>query len=114
MRCPACRHENPSALAFCGHCGAKLDFTADEIERSLAENARTEVARDTERYARGALFLAVALLLIALTLRFLAGGTPEEPYVVPSAAQGARYLDVEVRLEPELPQLLVPVENRPR
>lgn len=114
MRCPACRHDNPAALAFCGHCGAKLDFTADEIEHSLAEKARTEVARDTARYARHALFLAVALLLVALTFRVLAGGTPEEAYVLPSAAQGARYLDVEVRLEPELPKLLVPVENRSR
>ncbi|MFN3484987.1 MAG: double zinc ribbon domain-containing protein, partial [Planctomycetota bacterium] len=41
MRCPACRHDNPAALAFCGHCGARLDFTADEIEHALAEKART-------------------------------------------------------------------------
>jgi hypothetical protein len=114
MRCPACRHDNPAALAFCRRCGIKLDFTADEIEHSLAEKARTEAVRDTAAYARHALFLAVVLLLVAVTLRFLAGGTPEEPYVAPSAAQGARYLDVDVRLEPELPKLLVPVENRSR
>ena len=25
MQCPACQHENPTAVKFCGECGARLE-----------------------------------------------------------------------------------------
>lgn len=112
MNCIRCRHKNPSAVGYCQRCGAKLDFTADEIQAALVSDAREEVVADTGFWARRALFLSITLFLLALTAFVLSTGAPEGAYYVPGAAQNARYLEVETRIQTELPKSLIPLEQK--
>lgn len=89
-----------------------MDFTADEIQEALVDKARTEVVAETGFHARRLLVLAVALFLTAVTLLVLSGGAPEEAYYVPSAASGAKYVEVEAKIDPALEPLKVPLEAR--
>ena len=115
MQCLKCSHKNPGTVAYCQRCGAKLDFTADEIEGALLEKKREEIAHTTEFYARQALTFASVLFLIAMTCLVLSLGAPETvPPAIPSASNGGKYLDVEPRLDTELPKLMVPLEGRKR
>ena len=112
MNCLKCRHKNPSAVGYCQRCGAKLDFTADEIQAALVSDAREAVVADTGFWARRALFLAVTVFLLALTAFVLSTGAPEGAYFVPASSQNARYLEVETRIDTELPKALIPLEQK--
>jgi hypothetical protein len=112
MNCLKCNHKNPGTLQYCQKCGAKLDFTADEIREALVEKARHEVVAETGFHARRLLALAVVLFLTAVTFLVLSGGAPEGAYYLPSAAPGAKYVEVEAKLDPKLPKLSVPLEAR--
>lgn len=112
MICLKCSHKNPGTLQYCQRCGAKMDFTADEIRDALVEKARSEKVAETGFHARRLLTLAVSLFLTALTFLILSGGAPEEAYYLPSAAHGAKYVEVEAKISPELPKLSVPLEAR--
>lgn len=112
MNCLKCRHKNPGTVAYCQRCGARLDFTADEIEAALVSDAREEVVADTGFWARRALVLAVTLFLLALTALVLSGGAPEGAYYVPGNARDARYLEIETRIDTELPKALIPLEKK--
>src|SRR5437016_6895214 len=82
MQCIKCSHKNPGTVAYCQRCGAKLDFTADEIQGALIENKREEIAHSTEFYAKQALTFAAAIFLVAATCLVLSMGAPE---AVPTA-----------------------------
>ena len=111
MNCLKCRHKNPGTISYCQRCGARLDFTADEIQAALVSDAREEVVADTGFWARRALFLAVTLFLLAITALVLSTGAPEGAYYVPASSRNARYLDVETRVATELPKALIPLEQ---
>jgi len=113
MNCLKCNHRNPGTVAYCQRCGAKMDFTADEIQGSLMEKKREEVAHNTEFYAKQALTFAAILFLLAATCMVLSTGAPETPPpAIPSSSNGSKYIEVEPRVEAELPKLQVPLEVR--
>jgi hypothetical protein len=112
MICLACRFKNPATVGYCQRCGAKMDFTADEIRDALVEKATDEVRRNTEFYARQALLFGAALFLVALTALVSIGTPPEDSYYIPSASGGARHLEVEFKQDVEVPKLLIPLEVR--
>ena len=114
MNCLKCNHRNPGTVAYCQKCGARMDFTADEIAGSLVEKARAETAASTEHYARHTLTAAAVLFLFGLTLFVLSLGAPEESYYLPALSRGARHLTVAFKLEPELQKLSIPLEIRKR
>ena len=113
MNCLKCGHRNNATIAFCQKCGAKMDFTADEIAGALVEKKREEVADNTAFYARQALTFAVVVFLVALTCLVLSTGAPDtSPPAIPSAAQGSKYLEVDYKVDTDLPKLPVPLEVR--
>lgn len=113
MQCLKCGHKNTNTIAFCQRCGAKMDFTADEIEGALIDKKREEVANNTEYYARQSLTFAVALFLVSLTCLVISFGAPETaPPAIPSSSMGTKYLEVDYKLETEVPRLSVPLEVR--
>ena len=113
MQCLKCSHKNPGTVAYCQRCGAKLDFTADEIQGALIENKREEVAHNTEFYAKQALTFAAVLFLVAVTCLVLSTGAPENaPVAIPSASNGSKYVEVDVKLEGEIRKALAPLEVR--
>src|SRR5262245_35194329 len=114
MQCLKCNHKNPGTIAYCQRCGAKMDFTADEIAGSLAETARKETAATTEHYSKQALTFAAILFLLGLTLFVLSFGAPEGSYYVPALSRSAKHVKVEFKLEPQLQKLSVPIEIRKR
>jgi len=114
MNCLKCNSKNAGSVGYCQKCGAKLDFTADEITGSLIETARAETARNTEYYARQSLTLAGVVFLFAMTLWTLTLGEPRDPYCVPALSKGAEHVQVDFKLEPELPKLSIPLEIRKR
>lgn len=115
MNCLKCSHKNPGTVGYCQRCGAKMDFTADEIQGALIDKKREEVADNTEYYAKQALTFASILFLLAATCLVLASGTPEtSPPAVPSASNGSKYVEVEPKVEAELPKLRIPLEVRKR
>src|SRR5436305_5473916 len=110
MNCLKCNHQNPGTIAYCRKCGAKMDFTADEIAGSLVETAREETAQNTEHYAKHTLTFAAVLFLLSLTLFVLSFGAPEESYYVPALSRGAEHVKVEFKLSPEVKKLSIPIE----
>lgn len=114
MNCLKCNFRNPGTVGYCQKCGARMDFTADEITGSLVEKARAETAQNTEFYARHTLTLASVLFLIALTLWVLTLGNPKDPYAIPALSKGAEHVKVEFKMDPQLPKLSVPLEIRKR
>ena len=112
MNCLKCNHKNPGTLQYCQKCGARLDFTADEIREALVDKAHGEAIAETGFHAKRMLALAVVLFLTAITFLVLSGGAPEGAYYLPSAANGAKYVEVEEKLDPRLPKLSVPLEAR--
>ena len=113
MQCLKCSHKNPGSVFYCQRCGAKLDFTADEIQGALIDKKREEVAHSTEFYAKQALTFASVLFLLAATCLVLSTGTPETvPPAIPSVSNGSRYVEVEPKVDTELPKLRVPLEAR--
>ena len=113
MQCIKCSHKNPGTVAYCQRCGAKLDFTADEIQGALIENKREEIAHSTEFYAKQALTFAAAIFLVAATCLVLSMGAPEAvPTAIPSASNGSKYVEVEPKVDVELKKLYVPLEVR--
>jgi uncharacterized membrane protein YvbJ len=113
MQCLKCSHKNPGTVAYCQRCGAKLDFTADEIAGALIENKREEIVHNTEFYAKQALTFAAAIFLIAATCLVLSLGAPEAvPQAVPSASNGSRYVELDQKMEGELRKHYVPLEVR--
>lgn len=114
MNCPKCKSRSAGTVGYCPKCGAKMDFTADEIAGSLVENARAETARNTEYYARQMLTLASVLFLVSVTLWVLTLGSPKDPYAIPALSKGAEHVKVEFKLDPQLPKLSVPIEIRKR
>ena len=115
MNCLQCNHKNPGTVAYCQKCGAKMDFTADEIQGALIDKKREEVADNTEFYAKQVLTFAAILFLVAATCLVLSTGAPETvPPAVPSASNGSKYVEVESKVDAELPKLQVPLEVRKR
>jgi len=114
MNCLKCHYKNPGTMAYCQKCGARMDFTADEISGSLVETAREETARNTEYYAKQSLMFAAILFLLSLTLFVLSLGAPEESYYIPALSKGAEHVKVEFKIEPDLPKLSIPYEVRKR
>lgn len=114
MNCPKCRSQNAGSVGYCRKCGAKMDFTADEIAGSLVEKARQETAQNTGFYVRQTLTLATVVFLVSVTLWVLTLGNPKEPYAIPALSKGAEHVKVEFKLDPQLPKLSVPIEIRKR
>lgn len=114
MQCLQCGQNNAAAVGFCGRCGSKMDFTADEISGALVKDAKEETAANTEYYAKQALIFTGALFLLALTLFILSLGSPTASHFMPGLSQGSRHTDVEVKVDPQLPHLAVPIEIRKR
>src|SRR6266850_2349551 len=113
MNCLKCRHSNPATVVYCQKCGAKMDFTADEIQGALIDKKREEVAHSTEFYARQAITFAGVLFLVALTCMVFSTGAPETaPPAIPSASNGSKYVEVDYKTEVEIPKLQVPLEVR--
>ena len=110
MNCLKCNHKNPGTVGYCQRCGSKLDFTADEITNALVEKGRAEVVEKADFHAKRLLTFAVILFLAAVTLWVLSRGAPDEAYSVPSAANGSRYVELEPKIEVELPRTLAPLE----
>jgi hypothetical protein len=110
MNCVKCNYRNPGAAGYCQKCGAKMDFTADEIAIAMAEKGRTEVVLETGFHARRLLTFAVVLLLASVTFLVLSLGAPEGAYYLPSAAQGAKYIQLEAAIDTELPKPVTPLE----
>jgi hypothetical protein len=114
MNCLKCNYKNPGTIAYCQKCGARMDFTADEIAGSLVETAREETAQSTEFYAKQSLTFAAVLFLVSMTLFVLSLGAPTESYYIPALSKGAEHVKVEFKLEPQLPKLSIPIEIRKR
>ena len=114
MNCLKCHYKNPGTMAYCQKCGAKMDFTADEIAGSLVETAREETARNTEFYAKQSLLFTGILFLVALTLYVLSFGAPEESYYIPALSKGSEHVKVEFKIDPQLQKLSIPFEIRKR
>ena len=110
MNCLACKHPNPASVGYCQKCGARMDFTADEIADALAEKGRQEVVQATGFHAKRLLTFAVILFLVSVTLLVLSAGAPEGKYSIPSAANGARYVELNTSIDVELPKPLAPLE----
>lgn len=116
MICLQCNHNNPATIGYCQKCGARMDFTADQIQDALVQKAKGEVAANTEFYAKQALTFAVVIFLLAVSLFFVAGGAPEDREVIPSASmevnrRGGKHVEVEFKLETEMPVRLVPLSE---
>jgi uncharacterized membrane protein YvbJ len=112
MNCIKCGHKNAGLVGFCGRCGSKLDFTADEIQGALVEKAREEVAQTTEHYAKQALVFAAVVFMGMLTLLVLSTGSPDATFHIPSASNGMTHLQASYILDSELPRMLIPVEPK--
>ena len=112
MNCLKCNYRNPGTVGFCQKCGARMDFTADEIAGSLVETAREETARNTEYYAKQALTFAAIIFLVAITLFVLSFGAPDESYYIPALSRGAEHVKVETKVDPQIPKLDVPIDYR--
>src|SRR5436190_6673857 len=114
MNCLKCNHQNPGTIAYCRKCGAKMDFTADEIAGSLVEKAREETAQNTEHYARHTLTFAAVIFLVSATLFLLSLGSPEESYHGRALSRGAEHVKVEFKISPDIKKLSIPFEIRKR
>jgi hypothetical protein len=114
MNCLKCNYKNPGTMAYCQKCGARMDFTADEIAGSLVETAREETALNTEHYAKQSVMFASILFLLTLTLFVLSFGAPDESYYIPALSKGAEHVKVEFKMEPDVPKLSIPYEFRKR
>ena len=114
MNCLKCNHRNPGTVGYCQKCGARMDFTADEIAEALAEKGRAEVVQATGFHAKRLLTFAVILFLVSVTLLVLSGGAPGDAYAVPSAANGSRYVDLGADFDTQLPKPLAPLEVKRR
>jgi hypothetical protein len=114
MNCLKCNYKNPGTIAYCQKCGARMDFTADEIAGSLVETAREETAANTEHYAKQALTFAAILFLLSMTLFVLSLGAPEKSYYIPALSKGAEHVKVEFKMDPQIQKLSVPYEIRKR
>lgn len=117
MICLQCNHNNPATIGYCQKCGAKMDFTADQIQDALVQKAKGEVAANTEYYAKQALTFAVVIFLLTISLFIVAGGAPEDKYSIPSVSmevgqRGGKHVEVEFKLQPEMPVQLVPVDPK--
>lgn len=110
MNCLKCSHKNPGTVGYCQKCGAKMDFTADEIADALVEKGRAEIVQATDFHARRLLTFSVVLFLVAVTLWVLSRGEPEDPFSVPSSAHGSRSVELEPSFDVELPRALAPLE----
>ncbi len=111
MICLQCNHNNPATIGYCQRCGAKMDFTADQIEAALVEKKKGEVVASTEYYAKQALTFGAVLFLVAISLFFLAGGAPEDAYAVPAASLEGKHVEMEYVFETEMPLQLVPLSD---
>jgi hypothetical protein len=111
MNCLRCKHNNPATVTYCQKCGQKLDFTADEIAGALTEKAQNERIKTTEFYAKQALFFTILLFVIAITAFIISLGAPDEIYPVPSATNGAKYIELgeQGRWEPPCERELMPI-----
>ena len=114
MNCLKCHYKNPGTMAYCQKCGARMDFTADEISGSLVETAREETARNTEYYAKQSMMFSAIILLLTVTLFVLSLGAPEESYYIPALSKGAEHVKVEFKMEPDIPKLSIPYQFRKR
>jgi hypothetical protein len=114
MQCLKCNYKNPGTIAYCQKCGARMDFTADEIAGSLVETAREETAANTEYYAKQSLTFAAILFLLGVTLYVLSLGAPEQSYYIPALSKNAKHVKVEYKLEPQIQKLSIPIEIRKR
>lgn len=117
MHCLQCNHNNPATTGYCQKCGAKMDFTADQIQDALVQKAKGEVAANTEHYAKQALTFAVIIFLVGISFFFLMGGAPEDRYAIPSVSMdagqtGGKHVEVEFKIEMEMPKLPVPLDAK--
>jgi uncharacterized membrane protein YvbJ len=112
MNCIKCGHKNAATVTYCQRCGSKMDLTADEIAESLVDKVKDEKASSTEYYARQAVTFAAILLLVMVTLLVLSAGAPEESYRIPSSTLGAKYIEVNYKLNLELPRPKIDFEVR--
>ena len=114
MNCLKCNYKNPGSSGYCQKCGARMDFTADEISGSLVETAREETALNTEYYAKQSLTFASIIFLLVITLWVLSFGAPEDSYYIPALSKGAEHVKVDFKMEPDIQKLSIPFEIRKR
>jgi uncharacterized membrane protein YvbJ len=114
MNCLRCGHKNNATVAYCAKCGGKLDLTADEIAEALVQKAQDERASNTEFYARQALFFAVILFMLSITIFVLSLGAQTDSYAVPSIVDKTRYIEVQYNVmnRLDLPKGLIPYQEK--
>lgn len=111
MNCIKCGFNNPSTTAYCTACGARLDYTVDEIRRHMDQKRESEDLTERNSAADRLLVFAIALFLLALTIFFMAGSPPRVPST-PSLSRGLKAMSVEYRFAPGIPEALIPLEEK--
>lgn len=112
MQCFHCGSKNSGGVLHCIKCGAKLDMTADDIQRFYAQKVRDEKKRAAEYYARRLFFFSIVLLLISITFMVMAGGVLKESSYIPSASLNAEFVKVRFEIEPDIRPLFIPEEAK--
>lgn len=112
MQCILCGHKNTGGVIYCQGCGQKLDMTADEIQHYYAQKARTEKRQEAEYHAFRLLVFSVVFLLIAITLKVMAGDIPENTSYVPSATKRTDFTRVDYDPNPPIREILIPLEEK--
>jgi len=108
-----CNYKNPARSPIAQKCGAKMDFTADEIA-GRSSRRREETAQNTEHYAKHTLtFARRPVPAVADALRPVVR-RPEESYYVPALAGRGSTVRLEFKLSPEVKKLSIPIEIRKR
>ena len=114
MNCPTCGHDNPLSVTYCQQCGDNLNMDADQIAESYKERARGDAVKSTSHYTKNMFMFGVALFFLAISMFVMTGGGPTKPLgVVPSASNGAGYVEVEYELEVDIPALPIELGEPP-
>ena len=115
MNCPGCGGDNPLSVTFCQTCGTNLNMDADQIAVSFREKAQGDAVKNTAHTMRNLFMFGVSMLFLSLTLFVMSGGVPEESYhQIPSAANGAKYVEIEYDLDVSFPALQIPLGETPK
>jgi hypothetical protein len=110
MNCLRCGFKNPSTVGYCLRCGAKLRPSAEEVKTILYEKAVDEEKARWEYYIRGWLWIAIILLLIAITIHIFAGGAWQE-YTLPSISYRSELIKDDFQPLPPMEKLFIPLRE---
>lgn len=116
MKCPKCGAESEGGSIFCGECGLRMDFTADQVTDALQSDLQVKESSAAEKAIRQFLVASIAIFYGSVLFRGAVDDQPRDegiPFLDAPQLQLSRFDTLPVpQLSLDIPKVAVPKRSK--